>query len=103
MPQHVMSHLLQQEIDEIKKYILSQTFKAKEIMNVSEAALYMNLSPSYIYKLTHRRILPHSKPGSKVIYFKKSDLDEWMLSNKVPSIEERRNSTVPRRTISNRD
>lgn len=48
-----------------------------------EAAEYLDLSPSYVYKLTSTRRLPHYKPSGKRIYFLKADLDAYLLQNRV--------------------
>lgn len=54
---------------------------SKEIYTLKEAAEYMSLSTSYLYKLTHWNKIRNYKPTGKLLYFKKSDLDEWMLQN----------------------
>lgn len=64
-----------------EKSASSISFLHKQIMNLKEAALYMGLSSSMIYKMTMKRELPFSKPGGKLIYFRKCDLDDYMLGN----------------------
>ena len=59
----------------------------KPILTFDEAALYTGLQKSYLYKLTSQRIIPHSKPGGKRIFFERTELERWMLSAKVESIE----------------
>lgn len=63
----------------------------RNILGVREACLYMDISKSYLYKLTHGKILPYSCPNGKKIYFKKDDLDSWMLKNHQSSKEEIKN------------
>ncbi len=61
-------------------------------MSLEEAAKYLNISKSYLYRLTSRSIIPHFKPGGKKIFFDKKDLDRYLMSNRVSSREEiRRN------------
>ena len=60
----------------------------KPILTFDEAALYTGLQKSYLYKLTSQRIIPHSKPGGKKIFFERTVLEQWMLSAKVESIED---------------
>lgn len=55
----------------------------KSILNVKEACHYLGTSKSQLYKLTSENILPHSKPGGKLIYFRKADLDSWAMSNPI--------------------
>ncbi|MBN2011944.1 helix-turn-helix domain-containing protein [candidate division KSB1 bacterium] len=54
-----------------------------EILTLPEAAKYLSLSKSTIYKMTHYRKIPFSKPQGKKIYFSRTELDKWMLSNPV--------------------
>jgi hypothetical protein len=41
------------------------------------------MKEAYMYKLTSRRIIPHSKPRGGKLYFSRKDLNEWMLDNPV--------------------
>lgn len=56
-------------------------FSQKAIFTMEEAALFTGLSKSTIYKMTMLRTIPFSKPGGKIIYFRKADLEEYMLGN----------------------
>lgn len=77
-----------QEIIDLKS-ILSKVFTAtKETLDFEETSLYINQSRSYLYKLTSQGLIPHYKPNGKKIYFKRSELDEWMLQNKSYSADE---------------
>lgn len=60
----------------------------KEVLNFKEALALLGVSSSMLYKLTHQRAISHYKPNGKLIYFKKADLIEWMLNNKVCSVQE---------------
>jgi excisionase family DNA binding protein len=74
-----------------KTDILSQLSEIKEILaekdrqplTLEEAASYLRLSKSYIYKLTSSGMIPHYKPEGKLIYFEKAELDEWIFRNRV--------------------
>jgi excisionase family DNA binding protein len=57
----------------------------KEILSFDEALRYLNLSASYLYKLTAGRIIAHFKPGGKLVYFRRADLDAWMQTGKCNS------------------
>lgn len=61
---------------------------AKEVLNFKEALALLGVSSSMLYKLTHQRAISFYKPSGKLIYFKRVDLMNWMLSNKQPSNEE---------------
>ncbi|MEO6731372.1 MAG: DNA-binding protein [Ferruginibacter sp.] len=74
------------KLEEIKKLLLSQ----KEILNVEELAIYTGWSKSYIYKLTMACMIPHYKPheGAKLLYFKKSEIENYMTAYKVKTTAE---------------
>lgn len=63
-------------------------FLAKEVLSFKEALALLGISASMLYKLTHQRAISFYKPNGKLIYFKREDLMNWMLSNKQPSNEE---------------
>lgn len=49
----------------------------------SQAAQYLDVSKSMIYKLGSMNILPRYKPTHGLVYFKKEDIDKWIESSKV--------------------
>lgn len=55
----------------------------KEIFNFKEACKFLGYSKSYLYKQTHLRKIPHYKPNGKKLYFKKVDLESYLLRNRV--------------------
>lgn len=58
-----------------------------EIFTIDEAAKYVYMAKSTLYKMTAGRNIPHFKRGRKV-YFRKSELDEWLTKNKITTMEE---------------
>ena len=83
-----MSHIIQQTLAEIKEFIATQTLANKEVMNLSEAAIYAGISKSYLYKLTSGRALPFYRPATKLIFFKRQEIDAWLLKNREATTEE---------------
>lgn len=69
---------LEQRLDEV---LLTQ----KEMLSFDEALRYLKLSASYLYKLTASRAISYFKPGGKLVYFRRADLDAWMQSGKCSS------------------
>ncbi|TWP23568.1 DNA-binding protein [Apibacter muscae] len=61
---------------------------SKEVLSFKEALILLDISSSMLYKLTHQKLISYYKPNGKLIYFKREDLINWMLSNKQPSNEE---------------
>ncbi len=54
-------------------------------MTFDEAALYLGISKSHLYKLTSQGKIPHYKPYGRKIYFDKVSLDRWVYSKPVKS------------------
>ena len=55
---------------------------AKTILDLDEAALFTGFSKGHLYRLTSQREIPHYKKSRK-LYFKKTELEDWMLEYKV--------------------
>jgi excisionase family DNA binding protein len=57
----------------------------KGILSFKEALIYLDVSESLLYKLTSNRVITFYKPNGGKLYFKKSDLDNWMTQNELKS------------------
>lgn len=78
--------LLKVESFEHRIEVLENTLSAaKEVLTLEEAALFMGISKSSLYKMTHRHELPFFRPNSKLIYFEKAELLKWMRQNRSMS------------------
>lgn len=53
-----------------------------DLLNVKEAAIFLRLSESQLRHLMLAKKILYYKPVGK-IYFKKSDLDNWILKAKI--------------------
>lgn len=60
----------------------------KEILTSREAAAYLGISMSYLYKLSYNREIPHYKPTGKLLYFNRRELESWVQSVRVSTSEE---------------
>jgi excisionase family DNA binding protein len=76
-----MKNLLLEKIEEM----MNASEAIEKPLTFEEAREFLNVSKSTLYKMTFSKKIPHSKPGGKRIYFRKSDLVEWMLKNPVRS------------------
>ena len=63
-------------------------FCTKEVLTSDEAAKYMGVSKSYLYKLTMKQQIPHFKPMGKMCYFNRLELEQWLQSNRVSTASE---------------
>jgi excisionase family DNA binding protein len=77
---------LQKQLDRIELN-LQHNFN-KDVLTLEEACSYCGISKSYMYKLTSAQQIPHFKPRDRLIYFKKSDLESWLLQNRVSTRKE---------------
>lgn len=75
-------------LNEIQKMIESQGLYTKEVLNFNDACRYLEVSQSHLYKLTSNGVIPFYKPNGKKIYFRRSELDAWLLRNRADSQEE---------------
>lgn len=76
--------LILDRLDRLEKLFIGH----KEILTFDEACDYTGISRSYLYKLTAKGKIPHSKPNGKLLFFEKTQLVEWLLQNKVSSPRE---------------
>ena len=58
------------------------------MLTPTEAAEYLGIKLSYLYKLMMRRVIPYYKPGGKLCFFAKEDLDAWLKRVRVKSQDE---------------
>ena len=56
---------------------------AKDVLSVEEAARFMDIARSSLYKMTSDRSIPFYRPNGKMIYFEKADILEWIRKNRV--------------------
>lgn len=71
-------------IKEVADLVTANTiFCTKEVLTSDEAAKYLGISKSYLYKLTMGQKIPHYKPMGKMCYFNRQELEAWLQSNRV--------------------
>ena len=69
------------------------TIGSKNVFTTDEVALLLGISTSRVRHLVCDREIPHYRRGNKV-YFKKSEIEDWQLSQRVPSYEEINNKAT---------
>jgi excisionase family DNA binding protein len=72
-------------LSDIRNFMLSR----KNVLTVRELSAYTGLSTSAIYKLTFERQIPHFKPGGKLIFFRRTDIDAWLLTNPIETVDDK--------------
>lgn len=79
---------MEQQLQLIHDYIKKNVIMQKEYLTLGEAAVYAGISKSYLYKLTSQRQISFYRPASKLIFFKRTEVDAWISSNRNPSQDE---------------
>lgn len=59
-----------------------------DILNAASAASYLGMTKGLLYKLTSCHRIPYYKPCGKRIFFRRSELDNWLNAGRVPTNEE---------------
>ena len=67
---------------------VNHNISQKDTLTTKEAAQYLNLKTGYLYKLTSSKQIPFYKPGGKMNYFKRTELDQWLTGNRNSTIAE---------------
>lgn len=76
--QSIVENAVRKVLDE--KQISNQTDNDSGPLTIKEAAEYLNISTSTLYRYTCQRLIPHDKPG-KYVYFHKKELDSWLKTH----------------------
>ena len=60
---------------------------SKATLPAEEAALYTGYTLKGIYEFTSQKKIPHYKKNGR-LYFKKTELDEWLTENRIKTSKE---------------
>jgi excisionase family DNA binding protein len=74
-----MDKTLEMRVEELEQML----FLTKNVLSFDEASKFLNLSKSYLYKLTSGNLIPHYKPQGKMLYFEKVELEAWLRQNPI--------------------
>ena len=77
-----MDNNILEKLNAIERKIDELAALNKDVLNFKEAARYLDVSRSHLYKLTYRKEIPHYKPRGKQVFFEKRELDQWLLQNR---------------------
>lgn len=78
-----MDREVMQRLDAIDEKLQQHLLASKPILSFQEFCQFCGISESHGYKLTSGKQIPHFKPGGKMVYFKRVEVEEWLLSNPV--------------------
>lgn len=78
-----MTSALSNRLDRIENLLSDNSQRADSPFTVRQAAAYLDVSTSYLYKLTSQQLIPHYKPTGKRLYFRRSDLDAFLFNKRI--------------------
>lgn len=79
----------QRTIFELLKNLESLILRgSRDVFTTPDAALYLGVSKQYLYKLTSANRIIFYRPEGKQIYFKREDLNDYLLRNRNNSSAE---------------
>lgn len=73
------------QLNELKRLVL---MGAKNVLNVEDLCLLLGTTRANVYRMTSERRIPFYKPLRGKIYFKRDEIESWMLRNRSASIDE---------------
>lgn len=76
---------IKEQLDRIEQYSL---IAAKNVLNIQEAAIILGMTVEGVRMNVRNHILPCYKPNVNRLYFKKSELEDWMMQNRSKSMAE---------------
>ena len=81
--------MTKEDLEAIKDLLAEVQGSPKEVLTSDEAAAYLGISKSHLYKLTMGRKIPHYKSeGGKLCYFCRNEIIAWMKAHRVATQEE---------------
>ena len=89
-----MDKTLEMRVEELEQML----FLTKNVLSFDEASKFLNLSKSYLYKLTSGNLIPHYKPQGKMLFFERADLEAWLRQNPIKTqaqIEQEAQKYIP--------
>lgn len=76
---------IKEQLDRIEQYSM---IAAKNMLNIKEAAIILNMTVDGVRYNVRNNTLPYYKPNAHRLYFKKSELEDWMMQNRSKSMTE---------------
>lgn len=80
-----MNDIVLKKLETIERNTL---LAAKNVLTIDDVSLLTGLSKQTLYKLTSSHKIPFYKPNSKLLYFKRSEVEGWQTTNRVQSTGE---------------
>lgn len=70
---------LTERLDRIESLVMVGT---KEVLTIDECSAFTGYAKAHLYRLTSQRAIPFYKPMGGTIFFRKSEIEDWLLQNR---------------------
>lgn len=81
--------MTKEEMNVIASLLEANGVNTKAVLTTEEAAKYLGVTKSAIYKLTMGRKIPHYRSqGGKLLYFQREEIEQWATSCRIATQEE---------------
>lgn len=80
-----------ERLQHIEALLMNISRSNHEAMTAEEVAAYLNIDIRSLYNLMSQKAIPYYKPAAKRAFFKRSEIEAWMLSNRQATNAEIRN------------
>lgn len=81
----MIDNAIQEQLNRIETM---SVIAAKNVLTLEEAAIVMGLKKETVRRMMQKHTLPYYKPNANLVYFKKSDVEAWMLQNRMNTKQE---------------
>jgi len=77
----------------MNKNLKIEAATSQTVLTLDELVSYSGYKKNYIYQLIHKRQIPaHKPPKGRKLFFQKAEIDNWLLSRKLSTVEEIQNA-----------
>lgn len=67
---------------------MNMTFENMDILNTKDLAEMLSVSISWVRKAVATRTIPFYKPNKKTLYFRRSEVEDWVFRNRISTMDE---------------
>ncbi|MBR2236393.1 MAG: helix-turn-helix domain-containing protein [Prevotella sp.] len=76
---------LSEQLSRIERGVL---LRSKDVLTIEECAMLIGTTSGNLYRMTSDRTIPFYKPMGGKVYFRKEEIERWMLRNRQPTKDE---------------
>lgn len=65
-----------------------QRMHAKNVLDVDDVAVMLDITADRVRHLANNRKIPHYKGANGKLYFRKSEIEDWQTTHRIPTDDE---------------